>query len=68
MKVNETASKKMGALTGRLVAGAKSLPKKTADTSRALKDEFLEGFAQTNKSTKEKGSQVPSHNLDISQQ
>lgn len=65
--MKETTSKKIGSLTGKFVAGAKSLPTKTASTSKNLKNEFLAGFAETSGSTKEKGNQPPVHNADETQ-
>ena len=61
-------SKKIGSITGKVFAGAKSLPNKTASTSKSLKDEFLAGFAETSGSTKEKGDQPPVQNAEETQQ
>lgn len=52
---NITSSKNIGKLTGKLVAGTKALPKKTAAVSKSLKDEFVDGFRETSGSTKVMG-------------
>lgn len=62
-----TTTKKIGALTGKLVAGTKALPKKTAETSKSIKQEFLDGFAQTSGSNKGLGSQPPAQMADETQ-
>ena len=60
MKLN---IEKVGALTGKLVANAKTLPEKTVSTSKSIKDktsstsksvkdEFLAGFESANGSSK----------------
>lgn len=64
---NITSSKNIGKLTGKLVAGTKALPKKTATVSKSLKDEFLDGFHETSGSTKVMGensdnNETPAHN------
>lgn len=65
MKVN---TKSLGKLTGKVVATTKTLPKKTAVTSKSLKDEFLAGFAETNGSSKGVGSQTHAQESDNPQQ
>jgi hypothetical protein len=57
MKVKKPASKTLGELTGKLVAGAKALPGKTSETTSSIKDEFLAGFQATSGSTKKMGEQ-----------
>jgi hypothetical protein len=63
MKLN---IEKVGALTGKLVANAKTLPEKTVSTSKSIKDktsntsksvkeEFLAGFQSAGGSTKKVG-------------
>lgn len=61
-------TKKFGALTGKLVAGTKALPGKTATASKSIKDEFVAGFKETSGSNKGKGNQPPAHNADETQQ
>lgn len=65
MKVN---TKSLGKLTGKVVATTKTLPKKTAETSKSLKDEFLAGFAETNGASKGVGSQTHAQESDNPQQ
>lgn len=62
-----TTTKKIGAFTGKVVAEAKALPKKTAATSKNIKQEFLDGFAQTSGSNKGLGNQPPAQMADESQ-
>lgn len=57
--MKNTTSNHMGRLTGKLVAATKSLPEKTAqagksvkNTGASLKDEFVAGFKETNGSNK----------------
>lgn len=64
---NITSSKTIGKLTGKLVAGTKALPKKSAEVSKSLKDEFMDGFRETNGSNKGMGDESvsdesPAHN------
>ena len=64
---NITSSKNIGKLTGKLVAGTKALPHKTANVSKSLKDEFLEGFREASGSDKVMGVEsdsddTPAHN------
>lgn len=65
MKIN---SKSLGKLTGKVVATTKTLPKKTTETSKSLKDEFLAGFAETNGVSKGEGRQTRAQESDNSQQ
>lgn len=65
MKIN---TKSIGKITGKVVAGTKALPGKTAETSKSLKEEFLAGFAEANGSTKGVGSQSHAQNTDNTQQ
>lgn len=55
MKMKKPASKTLGELTGKLVAGAKALPGKTSETTSSIKDEFIAGFQATSGSTKKMG-------------
>lgn len=55
MKVKKPASKTLGELTGKLVAGAKALPAKTSETTGSIKDEFIAGFQATSGPTKKMG-------------
>lgn len=68
MKIKESTSKKLGVLTGKLVAGTKALPEKTSNTSKSIKDEFMAGFASANGSAKIKGNQPPAHTAENTQQ
>jgi len=52
---NITSSKNIGKITGKLVAGTKALPKKTAEVSKSLKEEFMDGFHETSGSAKVMG-------------
>lgn len=45
----KVSTKNAGKLTGKLVSATKALPKKTAQTSKSLKEEFLAGFKETAK-------------------
>jgi len=54
---NITSSKSIGKLTGKLVAGTKALPKKSAEVSKSLKDEFMDGFRETSGSNKGMGDE-----------
>lgn len=68
MKIKESTSKKIGVLTGKVVAGAKALPGKTANTSKSIKDEFVAGFASVTVHPKGKGNQSPAQSTDETQQ
>lgn len=65
MKIN---TKTIGKITGKVFAGTKALPTKTASTSKSIKEEFLAGFAETNGSTKGVGSQSHAQTTDNTQQ
>jgi hypothetical protein len=54
---NITSSKTIGKLTGKLVAGTKALPKKTSETTKSLKEEFMDGFRETSGSNKGMGDE-----------
>lgn len=64
MKTKETTSKKLGVLTGKMVAGAKALPSKTADVTKSIKDEFISGMTSVNGVSRGEGNQPPAHNAD----
>lgn len=66
MKIKESTSKKIGALTGKVVAEAKALPKKTASTGRSIKSEFVAGFQSTNSASREEG-EMPTSTNNITQ-
>ena len=68
MKMKESTSKKIGVLTGKVIAGAKALPGKTAETGKSIKDEFVAGFASVTEHPKVKGNQPPAHSADDTQQ
>ena len=65
MKIN---TKTIGKITGKVFAGTKALPSKTASTSKSIKDEFLAGFSETSGSSKGVGSQSLAQNTDNTQQ
>ena len=62
---NITSSKTIGKLTGKLVAGTKALPKKTTEVSKSLKEEFMDGFRETNSSNKGMGDESVSEDSPI---
>jgi hypothetical protein len=62
---NITSSKTIGKLTGKLVAGTKALPKKTSETSKSLKEEFMDGFRETSGSNKGMGDKSVSDESPI---
>lgn len=64
MKMKKPSSKTIGELTGKLVAGAKSLPDKTTSATKSIKDEFIAGFQATSGVNKTQGQEdsVPSDN------
>lgn len=57
MKIKKPTSKVIGELTGKLVAGAKSLPDKTTSTTKSIKDEFIAGFIATSGANKTQGQE-----------
>lgn len=61
-------TKKIGALTGKVVATTKALPGKTASTGKSIKSEFVAGYKQTCGSNKGMGNQPPSQDADETQQ
>ena len=42
--LDKRLAKKFGNITGSVIAGAKKLPKKTAETSSSIKNEFVSGY------------------------